>query len=403
VAQTSKKSKRKKPAPKPAPPPERPPAAEISAEPALCFVGESAHRLFGLSPADRLRRQFAREGVSKEIKPEDASSYSGPIIVVRTDAAIDQPLIPILAKRPHFALLSDDGERAAIAANVRGKDGVQVIAHFSGQGEMPELLARAPSELDAAFWKGLRKKETPYAMRVRDEASAAWRIFMGTYKGATDLVTKHVWPVPAFHTTQYLAPRGVTPNMVTLVGAICTVLAFWLFWRGDYWPGIIAAWAMTFLDTVDGKLARTTLTSSKWGDVFDHGIDLVHPPFWYAAWATGLGAVGLALDDQVFWWALIAILGGYVLQRMMEGISIAKLGLEIHIWRPIDTFFRQITARRNPNLILLTLSLFIGHPDWGLIAVAVWTVVCLVLHGIQLLQALAASRAGPLVSWMAKR
>ncbi|NJM29672.1 MAG: CDP-alcohol phosphatidyltransferase family protein [Rhizobiales bacterium] len=280
---------------------------------------------------------------------------------------------------------------------------MRLIAHFTGHGDMPELLARAPSELDAAFWKGLRKKETPYAMQVREEAAAAWRIFMGTYKGATDLVTKHVWPVPAFHATQYLAPRGISPNMVTLVGAICTVLAFWLFWRGYYWPGIIAAWAMTFLDTVDGKLARTTLTSSKWGDVFDHGIDLLHPPFWYAAWAIGLGAVGLALSEQMFWWTLAAILAGYVLQRIIEGISIAKLGLEIHIWRPIDTFFRQITARRNPNLILLTLSLLVGRPDWGLIAVAAWTVVCLVLHGIQLLQAFAASRAGPLVSWMAKR
>jgi phosphatidylglycerophosphate synthase len=403
VAQSPKKAKRKKPPRKAAPLPERPPVPEISAEPALCFVGESAHRLFGLSPADRLRRQFAREGVSKEIKPEEAASYAGPIIVIRADAAIDQPLIPILAKRPSFALLEDGSERQPIAANVRGKDAARLIAHFSGDGELPELLARAPSELDAAFWKGLRKKETPYAMQVRDEAAAAWRIFMGTYKGATDLITKHVWPVPAFHATQYLAPRGISPNMVTLVGAICTVLAFWLFWRGDYWPGILAAWAMTFLDTVDGKLARTTLTSSKWGDVFDHGIDLVHPPFWYAAWAAGLGVVGLALPEHVFWWTLIAILGGYVLQRAIEGISIAKFGLEIHIWRPIDTFFRQITARRNPNLILLTLSLLIGRPDWGLIAVASWTAVCLILHGIQIGQALAASRAGPLESWMAKR
>ena len=84
----------------------------------------------------------------------------------------------------------------------------------------------------------------------------------------------------------------------------------------------------------------------------------------------------------------------------IEGIAIKWLGLEIHIWRPVDTLFRQVTARRNPNLALLTLSTLIGRPDWGLMAVAIWTVLCLVLHGLQLLQALAARRTGPLTSWM---
>ena len=62
--------------------------------------------------------------------------------------------------------------------------------------------------------------------------------------------------------------------------------------------------------------------------------------------------------------------------------------------------FREVTARRNPNLILMTLGTLPGRPDWGLLAVAVWTVACLVLHGLQLMQALAARRNGPLSSWM---
>ena len=229
-------------------------------------------------------------------------------------------------------------------------------------------------------------------------------MFMGTYKGATDFVTKHVWPRPAFHVTRMLADtKSVTPNMVTTVGAIfMVVLAFWLFLKGHFISGLIAAWLMTFLDTVDGKLARTTLTSSKWGDIFDHGIDLVHPPFWYAAWAYGLTAgrqqTGL---ETALWWMLGVIIAGYVVQRLMEGIAIKWLGLEIHIWRPIDTFFRQITARRNPNLALLTLFTLIAKPDWGFLAVAVWTAVCLVLHGFQLMQAFSAKKAnGPLQSWM---
>ena len=45
---------------------------------------------------------------------------------------------------------------------------------------------------------------------------------------------------------------------------------------------------MTFLDTVDGKLARVTVTSSRVGHVLDHGVDLIHPPLWYIAWGLGL-------------------------------------------------------------------------------------------------------------------
>jgi phosphatidylglycerophosphate synthase len=227
-------------------------------------------------------------------------------------------------------------------------------------------------------------------------------MFMGTYKGATDLITKHLWPGPAFLATRWLAPRGITPNMVTLAAAVLVFLTFWLFLQGHLGLGLVSAWLMTFLDTVDGKLARTTLTSSKWGDVFDHGLDLVHPPFWYVAWGLGLAKTGNGLDDTTFWIVIAAILGGYVLQRMMEGIAIKWLGLEIHIWRKIDTLFRQVTARRNPNLVILTLFTLTGRPDWGLLAVASWTVICLVLHGLQLAQALVAKRAAPLESWMAK-
>jgi phosphatidylglycerophosphate synthase len=308
-----------------------------------------------------------------------------------------------LKDRPGVLLLSDGDGAAPLAVQAAADQLAAARARLLGQAPPGRFTELQPAELGADFWKALRKRETPYAMPASSEAQAAveWRMFMGTYKGATDLVTKHLWPVPAFHATRALAPLGVTPNQVTLAGALLMVAAFALFYHGHYLTGLAAAWAMTFLDTVDGKLARATLTSSKWGDVFDHGIDLIHPPFWYAAWALGLGA--LAVPAAEFWWLMAAILGGYVAQRLMEGIAIAWLKLEIHIWRPIDTLFRQVTARRNPNLILLTAGALAGRPDLGLVAVAAWTLICLLLHGLQLAVALNARRRGPLTSWMTGR
>jgi phosphatidylglycerophosphate synthase len=399
------KRKKKKPAPVEA---VAEPMPNRIFKPALCFIGASEIPLWSLTPVERLRRQFAREGIVQELSIKEARRHNGPVIFIRADAVIDQPLIPILAKRPNLLMIGSTAkDTAPLAVQALGQHADAIVDILQNGGEPPpelQLLSRTPDQLDAKFWKALRKREVPYAFRLaaNNRPDVEWRMFMGTYKGATDFVTKHLWPRPAFLVTRWLAPRGITPNMVTLIGAIMVFLAFWLFLNSQFGLGLLAAWFMTFLDTVDGKLARTTLTSSKWGDVFDHGLDLVHPPFWYVAWGLGLRQTAYALDSRTFWIAIAAILGGYILQRLMEGISIKWLGLEIHIWRKIDTVFRQITARRNPNLVILTAFTLLGRPDWGLIAVAWWTVICLVLHGLQLLQALFAQRSGPLESWMAK-
>src|SRR3546814_9929881 len=90
----------------------------------------------------------------------------------------------------------------------------------------------------------------------------------------------------------------------------------WLFAEGHFLIGCVVGFFMTFLDTVDGKLARVTLTSSKWGEVFDHSIDMIHPPFWWWAWWVGLYTVGDLPPgiDAALW----IIVGGYVAGRVLE-------------------------------------------------------------------------------------
>ena len=266
------------------------------------------------------------------------------------------------------------------------------------------MRAVTSEELASTYWQALRKRETPYVMTVSepDIRAVEWRMFLGTYKGATDFVTKWLWPRPAFYVTQLCAKFGITPNQVTSLSLVLVFGALYWFYNGDWIPGLIAAWIMTFLDTVDGKLARITLNSSKFGNVYDHSIDLITPPFWYAAWGMGVMASTYALGQSAFVLVLGIIIAGYVVQRIVEGISIAWFKIEIHIWRPVDTFFRQITARRNPNLVLLTFGAIAGRPDWGLIAVAAWTAISLGFHLLQIVQAaMVMRRDGRLVSWMA--
>jgi phosphatidylglycerophosphate synthase len=194
----------------------------------------------------------------------------------------------------------------------------------------------------------------------------------------------------------------ITPNQVTALSLVLVVVAGALFARGEFGWGLMAGWIMTFLDTVDGKLARVTVTSTKLGNIFDHGIDLIHPPFWYLAWG-----IGLALNPDVvagiplpllYWVILIGYIGG----RLCEGAFQRWIAsFSIFTWRPVDSCFRLIAARRNPNMIMLTVSLAAGRPDLGLIAVAAWTALSTAILLTRLLQAVRTRRRrGTVRSWL---
>ena len=356
-------------------------------------VGQSTLQVWGLTSEARLQRQFARAGVVAT--PADADR----VVLLRADWVFDESLVRGLAgATDDVALRADDGEVVALSVAVAQAD--EAARLLAERQALAGARTVSPAQIADGYNDKLRKREPPYLLPLTAESMDAieWRTFRGAYKGVTDLVTLYAWPRPARYVTRLCAEAGITPNQVTSLSLVLVLAAMWLFWIGHYGWGLVAAWGMTFLDTVDGKLARVTLNSSRFGDFFDHSIDLVHPPFWWWAWIVGLTAVGLPLTHAAL--ALTAIVAGYVLQRLEEGLFIACFGIEMHVWERFDSRFRLITARRNPNLLLLTASLPFGRPDLGILAVALWTVACLVVHAVRLLQAAVARRRGPLRSWL---
>lgn len=352
------------------------------------LVGTCDAKVWGLDSVERMRRVGRRFGVH-DVGVYAGETGEGPALFVRADVLLEDRLIKTLLNRGPMALTIDiDGRPQAVA--VRADDGYPAAAALLGDGvalDGSPLTVVTPEAPELSYDEVLRKRAVPFVLPLRrtDIRAVEWRMFGASYKGATDFVTKWLWPRPAFHATRLCAKLGLSPNMVTAVSGVMVLLAFWLFWIGEFGAGLAAAWAMTFLDTVDGKLARVTVTSSKWGNVFDHGIDMVHPPFWYWAWWHGLATDAVTLHATAF----VIIVGGYVVGRLMEGAFIASFKFEMHIWRPFDYWLRAFTARRNPNLAILTLSLLLDNPDDGFLSVAAWTLVCLGAHGVRLAQALA--------------
>ena len=371
---------------------------DMSSEAPLLFVpvGSNPARPFGMDARDRACRLATNTGFESTDAPESGRAA----LLASMRFAWDPAWLKGMRERPG-TILTSDGEPVMVHVPADGDAEAAAAALQEGR-TLPgyELLDAEIAELS---YSELRKRERPFVMPLDpdDPEPAERAAYDAAYKGVTDILTLYLWRKAAFYLTRWAARAGLTPNMVTAVGAVLCVLAFWLFWRGDYWPGLLSGFIFMVLDTVDGKLARCTGASSKWGNVFDHGIDLVHPPFWYWAWMTGLTAYGLPLEPVFATMVLLAIVFGYVAQRVIEGLFIQRHKMHIHVWRPIDSRFRLITARRNPNMVILFAGLVVGRPDVGLALVALWTIASLIFHAVRMAQASDWARRGkPVVSWL---
>ncbi|MCA1662198.1 MAG: CDP-alcohol phosphatidyltransferase family protein [Novosphingobium sp.] len=363
------------------------PAAPLTVE----TVGDNPVRLWGLTMPERVRRIARAAGLASGGAPG-----GGPRLLTNAGYAFDPPWLRHAVEQPGFVVLAharDAGEAEALRGAMR-------------EGRPADVPSLAYEDGPTIFNQALRKRETPFLLPLTSATvrQAERASYFGAYKGVTDLLTKYLWPEWALVLTRVAARLGITPNVVTAIGAAFCVAATIAFAYGQYWLGMALGLVFMVLDTVDGKLARCTITSSKWGNVFDHGLDLVHPPFWWWFWATGLASWGLAYDTATFWWVQGAIQGGYVVQRAIEGVFMRRNGMmHIHVWRRFDSRFRLITARRNPNMVILFVALVFARPDLGLIAVAWWTAVSCTVHAVRLVQAEAIRmRGGTIRSWLAE-
>lgn len=332
-----------------------------------------------------------------------AGEATGAVLLANLSYAFDPVWVAHLKGRPGTVVTR---EGVPVLAHVGNVDRHRVASAMRQDRPFdPGGLSVISAEDEAGiFDEALRKRERPFAERLVPAAVPAIEraSYVGAYKGVTDVLTKYLWPEWALFLTRSCTRAGITPNQVTATGSALCVVATIAFWYGWFWSGLAMGLLFMVLDTVDGKLARCTITASRLGNAWDHGVDLVHPPFWWWAWAAGCTPYGRPLADATFWTVVGAMVFGYVGQRLIEGAFIVRYGMHIHVWRRFDSDFRLVTARRNPNMILLLAGLLIFRPDWGIEAVAVWTMLSLGVHLVRLIEAIRLERQGvAITSWLA--
>ena len=233
------------------------------------------------TPRERLQRAL------KDAAGETVLAFAG-------DSVVDQRVIEHMAwwSGGSAAFISDEGADSATVVRLEeplpdspgnGSSLLEITRSAVKAGAVKQL---DPEDMDT-YIKKLRRELAPYVFRIGDEASRARAerfLFDSNYKGSTDFMTKWVYPPLVWRMLHPLTERRVHPNVVTFVGMAACFAAVPLFAAGMWVPGLALAYVMSVLDSVDGKLARVTFESTEQGDVLDHGVDIIHPPFWYWAW-----------------------------------------------------------------------------------------------------------------------
>ncbi len=372
----------------------------IDAEPAA-----SAPRLFGFTTLERTLRAITKAfGAKAEVFVSGASDMprdrrchvlddsgslgdrlaaflaqaDGTVLVLDGAAVIDHRLLPLLAQGDDPACFIGDKAAASKTAILRLSpstplpSGELSLGDMAGQMVAAGTIRQITADQLPGFVMNLRR-DVPFTLERmssdEDRDALEKRLFQLNYKGSTDFMTKWVYPPIVWQLVRLCIRWRITPNMVTILGIVLAAVAVPLF-AGGYWvAGFAAAYSMTILDSVDGKLARLTLTDSPIGNILDHGLDIVHPPFWYAAWAMGLIAGGSQAPLETAAWWLIFF---YVADRLVLMVAKKRFGRGLHAVTPLDGAVRTWIARRNVNLVVLTIGLAFGFGPAAFIFISVW-------------------------------
>lgn len=310
------------------------------------------------------------------------------LLALPGDAILDSRVLGALL-RGSGALVALGGEGEKRTALIRlapqqrpaaGDDAIAVASALLASGAARELA------LDSigVHLLSLRRDLAAYAFRLRasEVAETERWLFWSNYKGSTDFLTRWVFPPFVWAAVRPLTRWRVHPNWITGLAVLLCIAAIPLWARGEWLLGFIAAYLMAVLDSVDGKVARLTYTSSLFGNILDHSTDLIHPPFWYAAWACGLagGPSGPTFELAMWFFAI------YIADRLIAPFFKRIAGKSIHGYAPIDVKMRTFISRRNVNLPVFTLALPLGFGHEAIVFVVAWQVVCLAFHAVRFAQ-----------------
>ena len=275
-------------------------------------------------------------------------------------------------------------DATTLAAGVAVYSGALVrrVAATLGEWDLDATLRRAAladpatARVDLArldLYAPARRRTVPLSWALpetpEDAARATTMLLKAAQKGCLDWPARFLHPPVEDALVRLLLPTPVTPNMVTLLVAAVSLAAGIAFACGWLWTGLALALLSGPLDGVDGKLARTRLEFSRFGDL-EHVADKIAEYGWYLALAGHFAAAGSAGA-----WAVAALIVLFALAEALQGEFYRRFtGAQLDDAGRWERNFRVISGRR--NTFFWTLVPFAAFDLWypGFVMIAVYAV-----------------------------
>lgn len=338
-------------------------------------AGASELLLVGPPLAADLERRLAGLGpVTRTADPADLArrlaGVPADLLLLEPGVVIDERLVEALARgAPGAGVLVFDrdpppgAERLGTAAHWASVARIPAEAAAAALAAHPDwepvgTLLRAalaggaalvPVGTLATYSEG-RRRDVPFvwarpgADGGADGAGSAERqLLEAAQKGCLDWPARFLHPPVENALVRLLWPTAVTPNMVTLATGALGIVALGLIATGVLLPGLLLILLIGPLDGVDGKLARTRVEYSRWGDL-EHLLDKILEYGWFLGFGwwfagTGHGLAAWLVASGILLFALLEALHGEVFRRLT--------GRQLDDWGPFERRFRLIAGRRN--------------------------------------------------------
>jgi phosphatidylglycerophosphate synthase len=215
----------------------------------------------------------------------------------------------------------------------------------------------------------VRRQVEPFWCEVRSEADARQckrALVLGAQKRTLDVLAWYFNRPLENWLTLHLADWPITPNQMSVVTSLLAFAVSGLFLLGWPWPAALLAFLVNVLDGVDGKLARVKALATRLGQL-EHSFDLLYEQSWYIAytWVAYRSKQSLAVLAVGFAMLLCDSFARHVSMQFRQ-----VMGLSLADYAPFDRRFRRFDGRRNIYSIYMLLGVVVGHPFYGLIAMA---------------------------------
>lgn len=337
------------------------PIAGATADPGL--------KVAGITLAERQRRQLSRLGATGiDSSPEAGTAQRNPILLIEAGLLADERLVA--------AFLAE--------ARARGPDCGQLVAlgpdgQIGGLGWLPpgsdpwdwQRLADEAEQIDLGKvdpYSPERRRAVPLIwQRPVDSASArkaGSELLAAAQKGCLDWPARFIHPPIENAAVRLLWATPITPNMISLLAFALGLYAAWCFADGALWTGLLIALVVGPIDGIDGKLARTRVEFSRWGDL-EHVGDKIVEYLWFAGLAAAVGTA--------YAWALMALTVCLAFAEAMQGEFYRRLtGSQLDDAGPFERGYRLISGRRNTFFWCLVPFAWFNLWSAGLIMIAVY-------------------------------